>query len=1068
MRTSRVYRWRSALTIALVATGLSVPVAPLPAAAADACTPPVNPIACENSKPGTPATTWDVSGAGSAAIQGFATEMSVNAGETQRFKVSTTAASYRLDIYRMGYYGGAGARLIATVNPVGRQTQPGCLSAPSTGLVDCGNWAVSASWAVPATAVSGIYFARLVRTDGTSGASHIVFVVRDDAGHSGIVFQTSDTTWQAYNTYGGNSLYTGSPVGRAYKVSYNRPLTTRGNAPEDAVFNAEYPMVRFLEANGYDVSYISGIDTDRRGALLRNHRTFLSVGHDEYWSGPQRANVEAARDAGVNLAFFSGNEMFWKTRWEAGIDGSGTPYRTLVAYKETHANAIIDPSAEWTGTWRDPRFSPPKNGGRPENAVTGTAFKVNAGTVSLRVPAADGKLRLWRNTPVATQAAGATATLGTGTLGYEWDEDADNGARPRGLIKLSTTTASGLDVLQDWGSSYASGSATHNLTLYRAPSGALVFGGGTVQWSWGLDSTHDRGSGAASVPMRQATVNLFADMGVQPATLQSGLTLATASTDTTGPIAAVTSPAAGTTVQAGSPITVTGTATDSGGGIVGGVEVSGDNGATWHPATGRGTWTYRWTPGNTGPTAIRVRATDDSANVGADTAVPVTVGARTCPCSIWDSAAVPSTPADPDGTGTEVGTKFRADVAGRVTAIRFYKSATNTGTHVGHLWTASGTQLASVTFTGETASGWQQANLSTPVTLTAGATYVVSYYAPNGHYAGDVGYFATQGVDNAPLHALRDGVDGTNGVYRYGTGFPTVSWESANYWVDVVFATGGGAPDTTAPTVTSRTPASGATGVAATTTATATFSEPVQSGTAAMVLRTSGGATVPSTVAYDPAAATATLTPTAALAASTTYTVTVSGARDAAGNVMAGTSWSFTTAAGTPPPTGCPCSVWTTSTVPGTPADSDTAAVEVGMRFRADVTGRVTAVRFYKGSGNSGTHVGHLWTGTGTLLGTVTFTGETATGWQTATFATPVPITANTTYVVSYYAPAGRYAGDHGYFATGGVDNGPLHALRDGADGGNGVYRYGAGGGFPSNTWESSNYWVDVVFTPGS
>ena len=113
--------------------------------------------------------------------------------------------------------------------------------------------------------MSGIYFARLVRTDGTTGASHVFFVVRNDASHSDLLFQTSDTTWQAYNHYGGNSLYVGSPAGRAYKVSYNRPFGTRGTGPEDFVFNSEYPMVRFLEANGYDVSYSSGVDTDRCG-----------------------------------------------------------------------------------------------------------------------------------------------------------------------------------------------------------------------------------------------------------------------------------------------------------------------------------------------------------------------------------------------------------------------------------------------------------------------------------------------------------------------------------------------------------------------------------------------------------------------------------------------------------------------------------------------------------------------------------------------------------------------------------------------------------------------------------
>ncbi|WP_305784518.1 N,N-dimethylformamidase beta subunit family domain-containing protein [Symbioplanes lichenis] len=760
-------RFRSLLIVTLVAAGLAVPGAG--PAAADACAPLVNPVACENSKPGTPASTWDVSGAGSASVQGFSTQISVTPGETVNFKISSSAASYRVDIYRMGYYGGAGARLVASVNPVGRQTQPACQSQASTGLVDCGNWAVSASWPVPATAVSGIYFARPTRTDGTSGASHIPFVVRDDASHSDVVFQTSDTTWQAYNQYGGNSLYVGSPAGRAYKVSYNRPFGTRGTGAEDFVFNAEYPMVRWLEANGYDVSYIAGADTDRAGTLLRNHRAFLSVGHDEYWSGQQRANVEAARDAGVHLAFFSGNEVFWKTRWE-------NDHRTLVCYKETHANGKIDPTAAWTGSWRDPRFSPPADGNRPENALTGTIFKVNAGTVSLRVPAADGKMRFWRGTSVATQAAGATATLGSGTVGYEWDEDADNGVRPRGLIRLSTTTASGLDVLQDYGSTYATGSATHNLTLYRVPGGALVFGAGTVQWSWGLDSSHDRGSGAASTPMRQATVNLLADMGVQPGTLQPGLTAATASTDTTGPAATINA----LTPQVGSPVTISGTATDSGGGVTGGVEVSTDDGASWHPAVGRGAWTYAWRPGSAGPVTVRARATDDSGNVGAEASRVVTVTTRTCPCSIWSADIVPAIPADPDTAGTEVGTAFHSDVAGRVTGIRFYKSATNTGTHTGHLWSGDGDLLATVTFAGESASGWQQATLATPVTLTPDTSYVVSYYAPNGHYAADVGMFASGGVDNAPLHA-------TDGFYRYGTGFPTEVWESAGYYADVVF-----------------------------------------------------------------------------------------------------------------------------------------------------------------------------------------------------------------------------------------------------------------------------------------
>ena len=153
-------------------------------------------------------------------IQGFATDISVNLGQPVTFKIDTPATDYRLDIYRMGDYGGAGARKVVTIQPSASlpQTQPTCTDATSsTGLIDCGNWANSATWTVPATATSGIYFAKLVREDvgGPEQASHVFFVVRDDDGHSDLLFQTSDTTWQAYNTYGGNSLYTGSPAGRA-------------------------------------------------------------------------------------------------------------------------------------------------------------------------------------------------------------------------------------------------------------------------------------------------------------------------------------------------------------------------------------------------------------------------------------------------------------------------------------------------------------------------------------------------------------------------------------------------------------------------------------------------------------------------------------------------------------------------------------------------------------------------------------------------------------------------------------------------------------------------------------
>jgi uncharacterized protein (TIGR03437 family) len=146
--------------------------------------------------------------------------------------------------------------------------------------------------------------------------------------------------------------------------------------------------------------------------------------------------------------------------------------------------------------------------------------------------------------------------------------------------------------------------------------------------------------------------------------------------------------------------------------------------------------------------------------------------------------------------------------------------------------------------------------------------------------------------------------------------------------------------------------------------------------------------------------------------------------------------------------------------------DPDTQSVELGLKFRSMVAGSVTGIRFYKGPQNTGTHVGHLWAGTGTLLAKVTFSGETSSGWQQANFTSPVAITANTTYVVSYHASKGHYSDDTSYFSAAGVSNGPLQALRDGQDGSNGVYHYGSTAAYPTSGYLSSNYWVDVVFAP--
>ncbi len=860
-----------------------------------------NEISAENALQGNPASEWDIAGAGDFSIQGYATELSVNQGETVSFKVKTDASDYRLDIYRLGYYNGDGARLVATVQPTATlpQEQPFCGFASEGKLVDCGNWDVSAEWSVPATAVSGVYLAKLVREDATPGASHIAFVVRDDDGASELLFQTSDTTWQAYNRWGeggataGYSLYEG-PDGKASKVSYNRPFGTRAYPTEDWVFNAEYPMIRWLERNGYDVSYCTGIDTDRYGAELLEHGVFLSVGHDEYWSRAMRENVAAARDDGTNLAFFSGNEVYWKVRWEDSIDATPDPYRTLVCYKEgtlgeNQCGTKCDPLTDvWTGLWRSGCEWPLADGCEPENSLTGQISWVGT-TRAMSVPAAYGYLPFWRNTSIATLTSEESATLPDGTLGYEWDFEQFAETYPARRIRMSETVADG---------------ETHHLSLYEAPSGARVFGAGTVQWSWGLDSVHDRGNGAPSTDMQQATVNLFADMGVEPATLQEGLQV-TALTDADLPVSAITFPVGGETFELSATVTVQGTASDSGGSGLVLVEVSTDGGLTWRPASGLGNWIFNYTPTATGPVTIQSRAMDAEFNLEVPGAgVAAIIVARICPCTLWSDATLPGTVTVNDTGSVELGMKFQTDTDGYITSIRFYKGPSNTGTHTGHLWDAtSQALLGSVTFAGETSTGWQEAPLIPAVAVTAGTTYIVSYFAPNGFYSVDGAFFAAGGLDNPPLRALANGENGANGVYTYGetSSFPASDYNSSNYWVDVRFDTS--AEDESAPTVVLRTPAPSSLGVAIGTNVTATFSELVNPATVDLQVVDSFFAPVAGTVTYDAPTRTVTFDPAADLDYSTQYTASLAPATDLAGNAMAtGVAWTFTTRDLPPPP----------------------------------------------------------------------------------------------------------------------------------------------------------------------
>src|SRR5262249_43117933 len=208
MTTFRSSTWRPlAFTAALIVASTTLVLQVAGRLTAQA----TNPIPAENQLTGNPRSEWDITGSGDSTIQGFATDISVNKGGTISFKVTTTAAGFSMNIYRLGYYQGNGARKVATISGITGRNQPACITDAATGLYDCGTWTVSTSWSVPATAVSGYYIARIARNDN-GGASHIPFIVRDDALQADVVLQANDTTWQAYNQYGGHSLYLGTPT----------------------------------------------------------------------------------------------------------------------------------------------------------------------------------------------------------------------------------------------------------------------------------------------------------------------------------------------------------------------------------------------------------------------------------------------------------------------------------------------------------------------------------------------------------------------------------------------------------------------------------------------------------------------------------------------------------------------------------------------------------------------------------------------------------------------------------------------------------------------------------------
>ena len=548
--------------------------------------------------------------------------------------------------------------------------------------------------------------------------------------------------------------------------------------------------------------------------------------------------------------------------------------------------------------------------------------------------------------------------------------------------------------------------------------------------------------------------------------------------------------------------------------------------------TSNGAITGTPTAGGTSSFTVQVR---DANSQTTNKVLSLTIASAPTIVTIWPSNAVPgSVDGGPDST-VELGVKFKSDVAGTITGIRFYKATANTNTHIGNLWTSNGIWLATVTFSNETTSGWQQALFATPVAIVSNTVYLASYHANNGHYSQDLNYFQGKGMDNPPLHALADGVSGGNGVYAYGpsSAFPNQTYNAANYWVDVVFRAG------PAPTLMSIvvTPANSNIVVGATQqfTAMGTYSDGSTQNLSSRVTWTSlntGVATINATGLATGVSAGTTIISAALGSVSNNTTLTVQSAPLViattslpAGVMNVAYSATLTATGGTAPYTwsmisgtlpsgltltssgvitgtpttmgafgftaqvsdvGSPgqttnkaldmtitsvptvATIWPSTAAPGVVDEGPDSAVELGVQFKSDVAGTITGIRFYKAEANTGSHTGNLWSITGTRLARVTFSNETASGWQQALFATPVTITSNTVYVASYHANNGHYSCDLNYFTGKGMDNPPLHALANGVSGGNGVYAYGASSAFPNQTWNAANYWVDVVFQPAS
>jgi Domain of unknown function (DUF4082)/Bacterial Ig-like domain len=1079
-----------------------------------------NTVAVENCTPGTAA--WKLTAAGRAydnGIEGFASATSVNQGASVDLKVNTGPAGdgkpYRVDIYRMGWYGGTHGRLVGTIpNQVG-VAQDSCQDGSgNTGLVDCSNWTTTTTISTTTSWPSGVYWLKLVREDNNTDNT-ILLIVRQDGSHSDAVYEVPTSTYEAYNSYGGKSLYDYNSVGaptvagtaRAVKVSYDRPYVQSYTDQPDWFADSDLPNVGFLERSGYNATYITDTDLHATATQASDHKAFLSGAHSEYWSTEMRNNVKAARDAGVGVFFTGANQIYWRARFEAS-PFSGASNRVQAVYKTTQSGAT-DPVSP-TGTWRDPAGI-----NAPENALAGSQYvgDNDSHNYPLVVPQAMGQSRIWRHTSAATLAAGDSITYGTGIVGWEWNDRAANGQEPAGTTSWSSSPVAG-NVLQDAGKVYATGAATATGTAYKAASGAWVVSSGTNYWGRGLD-TDVNGTGEPTGDVQQATTNILADMNTRPTTPVSGVVVDPAS----APVISSTSPASGATgVATTGAVTATFdqsidpnslTATTFFLKTSGGATVAAT--LSYNDATHKATLTPN-SPlgGNASYTATIKGGAAGIAGWGgvlaADKTWSFTTGAGTPP------TVGPVTPAD-DATTVPVGTTVTAQfdrdmlpssitsstftltpqLGNAVAATVSYSAATDTATLTpssaldpSRLYTASlstsvkgadGTAIAAEKTWSFTTNEAMTVSTKSPAPLATGVAPAVTVRATFSR-AADASTITTSNVQlKTPSNTT------VSSTVSYDASTKTVSLspnaslalsttytvrlagaikatDNATLGADVTwtFTTAASAP--AAPTISSTIPASGATGVPTDQVVTATFSramDPASITGQTVVLKDPSNNAVATTVAYNSGSNSASVTPTGLLAPGAVYTLQVTtGVRAADGTPLAATSTrTFTTA-------DCPCTILNGVTPAVTGLDVSDGRVgsgltyELGMKFTVTRTMRVTALRFYKDANETGTHVGRVWDAAGNQMTSVTFTGETASGWQQQALSTPVTLAANTTYVASVGLNAKFVFTGAGLGSA--ATNGPLSSVV----GSNGVFGNSAGT-FPTNSYNNSNYFVAPV-----